>query len=105
VDNGRDVSSIPLPGDYDGNGTTDLAVYKVEPWAGMWYIKDQQAHAYGNSESIPVPGYYDADADMDIAVYNAGTWYVKDQFVDNWGDGQSFPLPARDTNGDGDPYQ
>ena len=71
----------------------------------MWYIQNQQAHAYGNAESIPVPADYNGDGTTDAAVYNAGTWFVKDLFVDNWGDAQSFPLPARDTNGDGDPYQ
>ena len=105
VDNWGDANSIPVPGDYNGDGSADLAVFKVEPWAGMWYIKDQAAHAYGNSNSIPMPGDYNGDGMMDVAVYNDGTWYVKDQFVDNWGDAMSFPLPARDTNGDGDPYQ
>ncbi len=91
--------------DYDGDGDTDLAVYKVEPWGGMWYIKDQAAFVWGNSASIPVPGDYDGDGDTDFAVYNDGTWYIKDQFVDNWGDALSYPLPAPDTNADGDPWQ
>ena len=86
--------------DFNGDGKTDLSVYKVEPWAGMWYLKDMSAVAYGNSESIPVSCDYNGDGVMDIAVYNAGTWYVKDQFVDNWGDANSIPVPG-DYNGDG----
>jgi len=87
-----------------GDGDTDLAVYKVEPWGGMWYIKDQAAFVWGNSASIPVPGDYNGCGNIDIAVYNDGTWYIMDQFVDNWGDALSYPLPAPDTNGDGDPW-
>ncbi|RPJ26487.1 MAG: glycosyl hydrolase family protein, partial [Chloroflexi bacterium] len=86
--------------DFDGDGDTDLSVFKVEPWAGMWYVKDQDAHAYGNSESIPVSCDYNGDGQTDVAVYNAGTWYVEGLFVDNWGDGDSIPVPG-DYDGDG----
>ncbi|RPJ25142.1 MAG: CSLREA domain-containing protein, partial [Chloroflexi bacterium] len=86
--------------DFDGDGDTDLSVFKVEPWAGMWYVKDQDAHAYGNSASIPVSCDYNGDGQTDVAVYNAGTWYVEGLFVDNWGDGDSIPVPG-DYDGDG----
>lgn len=85
--------------DFDGCGETELSVFKVEPWGGTWYIKDQASYGYGNADSIPVPGDYNADRHVDIAVYNDGTWYVKDQFVDTWGDASSVPVPG---NYDGD---
>ncbi|RPJ25446.1 MAG: hypothetical protein EHM33_14500, partial [Chloroflexi bacterium] len=94
------VGNIAPVADFDGDGDTDLSVFKVEPWAGMWYVKDQDAHAYGNSESIPVSCDYNGDGQTDVAVYNAGTWYVEGLFVDNWGDGDSIPVPG-DYDGDG----
>ncbi|RPJ26489.1 MAG: hypothetical protein EHM33_11375 [Chloroflexi bacterium] len=86
--------------DFDGDGDTDLSVFKLEPWGATWYIKDQSVHAYGNSASIPVSCDYNGDGRADIAVYNAGAWYVEGLFVDNWGDGSSIPVPG-DYDGDG----
>ena len=94
------IKSTP-PADFDGDGDTDLSVFKFEPWGGMWYIKDQATESWGNSASIMVPGDYDGDGDTDQAVYNDGTWYIMDQFVDNWGDSSSVPVPG-DYDGDGD---
>lgn len=87
--------------DFDKNYHTDLSVFKVEPWGGMWYLQGMAAYSWGNSESIPAPRDYDGNGDVDIAVYNDGTWYVKDQFVDTWGDADSIPVPG-DYDGDGD---
>lgn len=95
------VPTLPVTSDFDGDGDSDLSVYKVEPWGGMWYIQGQSSSSWGDSDSVPVPGDYDGDGAMDVAVYKAGTWYVKDQFVDTWGDSNSVPVPG-DYDGDGD---
>ena len=94
-----------MPGDYDGDGDWDVAVFR--PSTGKWYIKDQYQVKYGMSGDIPVPGDYDGDGDWDVAVFrpSTGKWYVKDQYQVNYGMSGDFPLPVRDTNGDGDPYQ
>jgi single-stranded DNA-specific DHH superfamily exonuclease len=44
---------IPVPGDYDADGDTDVAIYRSST-AG-WYIKDQFTVGYGLSTDYPVP--------------------------------------------------
>ena len=42
---------LPEPGDYDGNGTTDRAVFKE----GAWYVPNQPAVFFGLAGDIPLP--------------------------------------------------
>jgi hypothetical protein len=63
-------------GDYDGNGTTDIAV--VRPSSGTWYVRNGTTVNWGTSGDVPVPGDYDGNGTTDIAVFrpSSGTWYV-----------------------------
>ena len=90
----------PVPGDYDGDGLCDLAVY--DRGAGLWYIaslaepasldesSNQEsrinaprvlawAEAWGGPGLDPVMGDYDGDGRWDLAVYDAavGRWYIR----------------------------
>ena len=69
-----------MPGDYDGDGTVDLAVF--EPSTAKWHILGSTTgyffRVFGNSEMTPVPGDYDADGTTDCAMFeaNKATWHV-----------------------------
>jgi hypothetical protein len=94
--------------DFDGDGRTDIAVYRN----GAWYILRSSdggvtATGFGGlAEDIPVPADYDGDGKTDIAVYRNGAWYIlrsSDGGVTATGFGglaQDVPVPA-DYDGDG----
>ncbi len=104
----------PVPGDYDGDGTSDLAVYYQEQ--GAWYIYSPAQNsvlawnfAWGFNGSEAVPGDYDGDGTTDLGVYSpeSGNWYVCSLnrnlvlvWGENWGESDMKPVPA-DYDGDG----
>jgi len=73
--------------DYDGDGRSDVAVYR--PATGQWFILQSSTKtgllvSWGAGEStglgdIAAPGDYDGDGQTDIAVYRqtTGTWLIR----------------------------
>ncbi len=71
---------IPVPGDYNGDGAADLAVY--EPATGNWLLGC--FHKYyrtwttfngmlGGPTWMPVPGDYDGDGRNDVCLFEGAT--------------------------------
>ena len=103
---------LPVPGDYDGDGICDPALYR--PSTGEWLLVlsgDGKSPAKadvtvvslgGDSHDIPVPADYDGDGKTDTATFNieTRTWRIDGSADVKYGRAGELPMPA-DYDGDG----
>lgn len=68
---------IPTPGDWNGDGTVELGVYR--PSTGTWYQEGRASVRLGQQGDVPVPGDYDVNGATDIGVYRPSnsTFYLR----------------------------
>lgn len=104
-----DPSSARTPFDYDGDGKSDVSVFRAS--SGDWYLSRSTAGFlglnFGSSVDRLAPADYDGDGKTDIAVYrpSTGIWYVtnsSDASVSYhvFGIEEDLPTPG-DYDGDG----
>ncbi|MBK8464452.1 MAG: SBBP repeat-containing protein [Chloracidobacterium sp.] len=98
------------PSDFDGDGRTDIAVWR--PSTGMWYVSRSADQTYSASQfggaafgDVVVPGNYDGDKKIDYAVFRNGIWYVQNSSNNQYrtvhfGLAGDRPVPG-DYDGDG----
>ena len=93
---------LPRSVDFDGDGISDIGVYRNGEWFILRSSGVGQIVAWGGApQDIPVPGDYDGDSKTDIALYRDGTWYIsrssangQGQVVEWGGLVQDIPVPA-----------
>jgi len=77
-----DAGDLPVPGDYDGDGQPEVALFRASN--GNWSIRNSSTGAlttvlWGGVGDVVVPGDYDGDHRSDVAVFRPsnGTWYIR----------------------------
>lgn len=112
VQNFGSANDKVVSGDYDGDGRTDVSVYKTVGGQGVWSIKRSSdggitEAVWGLPTDKPVRGDFDGDGRLDYAVYRAsqGVWYVQKSnntgnIIVQFGLAEDQPAPI-DVDGDG----
>jgi hypothetical protein len=77
----KEVDRSKAPGEFDGDGKTDLALYRTTTaqWVILRSTAGGQVSQFGDpSRDIPVPGDYDGDGKVDLAVFRPTTaqWFI-----------------------------
>jgi hypothetical protein len=99
------AGDIMAPGDYDGDGSADLAYWREE--SGEWAVRGQfKLKKFGQERDIPVPGDYDGDGRTEPALFrpSTGEWLLYNYATEKvqkvqFGEFGDIPVPG---NYDGD---
>jgi beta-lactamase superfamily II metal-dependent hydrolase len=92
-------SSILASGDYDGDGSDDIAVFRSA--SGLWAVRGVTRVYFGGFSDIPVPGDYDGDGRSDIGIFRSisGLWAVRGVTRAYFGSSSDTAIPG-DYDGD-----
>jgi len=66
-----------VPGDYDGDGKSDLALFHNGNWSIYLMSSGSVIEGgFGSPDGIPLSGDYDGDGKSDLAVFRNGNWSI-----------------------------
>ncbi|MFI5458491.1 MAG: proprotein convertase P-domain-containing protein [Isosphaerales bacterium] len=101
---------VPFQGDFDGDGSTDLAYY--QPSNATWYMYDSKSQTTlsfalgtpnsmvyqpGVNVSVPVVGSFDLNGPTEAAYFNNGVWTIASAFSNitkTFGQAGDIPEPG-----------
>ena len=88
------VTMILDSGDYDGDGTTDITIFRRG--SGLWAVRGVTRIYFGSSSDLPVCGDYDGDGTTDPAIFRGynGLWAIQGITRLYFGGGDDIPVPG-----------
>ena len=89
----------PDSGDYDGDGTADIAVFRG--YSGLWAVRGVTRAYFGAGGDVPVPGVYGAGRAAEMGIYRpaVGLWAIRGTTRIYFGASGDTPVPG-DYDGD-----
>ena len=103
--NSEQIVQRNVPFDFDGDGRSDVGVFRQ----GFWYVQRSRAGFYaiqfGTATDKLTPADYDGDGKTDVAVFRDGYWYITESSTNQFRAihfGQAGDVPVLgDYDGDG----
>jgi len=95
-----EVRSAVHSGDYDGDGTSDIAVFREG--SGLWAAREITRVYFGGAGDLPVSGDYNGDGPADISIFRpaSGLWAIRGITRIYFGSSSDIAAPG-DYDGDG----
>ncbi|MDP8235227.1 MAG: hypothetical protein P9M08_02480 [Candidatus Erginobacter occultus] len=80
--------------DYDGDGTSDLAIFR--PTTGLWAVRSLTRVYFGRGGDFPVSGDYNGDGTSNFAVFrgSSGLWAARGVTRAYFGRSGDIPVPG-----------